>query len=31
MGYYVVAFDRATDTWLDHIGLSASSLGWQTS
>ncbi len=23
MGYYVVAFDRATDTWLDHIGLSA--------
>jgi acyl-CoA thioester hydrolase len=24
MGYYVVAFDRATDTWLDHIGLSAS-------
>ncbi len=24
MGYYVVAFDRATDTWLDHIGLTAS-------
>ena len=24
MGYYVVAFDLATDTWLDHIGLSAS-------
>ncbi len=24
MGYYVVAFDRATDTWLDHIGLPAS-------
>ena len=21
MGYYVVAFDLATDTWLDHIGL----------
>ncbi len=24
MGYYVVAFDLATDAWLDHIGLSAS-------
>ncbi len=24
MGYYVVAFDRATDAWLDHIGLTAS-------
>jgi acyl-CoA thioester hydrolase len=24
MGYYVVAFDLATDTWLDHIGLPAS-------
>ena len=24
MGYYVVAFDRATDSWLDHIGLSTS-------
>ncbi len=24
MGYYVVAFDLATDTWLDHIGLTAS-------
>jgi acyl-CoA thioester hydrolase len=24
MGYYVVAFDLATDTWLDRIGLSAS-------
>ena len=24
MGYYVVAFDMATDTWLDHIGLTAS-------
>ncbi len=24
MGYYLVAFDLATDTWLDHIGLSAS-------
>ena len=24
MGYYVVAFDRATDTWLDHIRLPAS-------
>ena len=24
MGYYVVAFDRATDTWLDYIGLPAS-------
>ncbi len=23
MGYYVVAFDRATDAWLDHIGLTA--------
>jgi len=23
MGYYVVAFDMATDTWLDHIGLTA--------
>ena len=24
MGYYLVAFDLATDAWLDHIGLSAS-------
>ena len=24
MGYYMVAFDLATDTWLDHIGLTAS-------
>ena len=24
MGYYMVAFDLATDTWLDHIGLDAS-------
>jgi acyl-CoA thioester hydrolase len=24
MGYYVVAFDRATDAWLHHIGLTAS-------
>ena len=24
MGYYVVAFDLATDRWLDHIGLTAS-------
>ena len=24
MGYYVVAFDMATDTWLDYIGLTAS-------
>ena len=24
MGYYVVAFDLATDAWLDHIGLTAS-------
>ena len=24
MGYYVVAFDLATDTWLDHIGLTPS-------
>ena len=24
MGYYVVAFDFATDSWLDHIGLTAS-------
>ena len=23
MGYYVVAFDLATDAWLDHIGLTA--------
>ena len=23
MGYYVVAFDLATDEWLDHIGLTA--------
>ena len=23
MGYYMVAFDRATDTWLDYIGLTA--------
>ncbi|HET9949104.1 MAG TPA: thioesterase family protein [Longimicrobiales bacterium] len=22
MGYYVVVFDKATDAWLDHIGLS---------
>lgn len=21
MGYYVVVFDRATDAWLDHVGL----------
>ena len=23
MGFYVVAFDLATDTWLDHLGLGA--------
>ena len=23
MGFYVVAFDFATDTWLDHVGLTA--------
>ena len=24
MGYYVVIFDRATDAWLDHVGLDGS-------